>query len=734
MDASSLEALVFDPSKCSKLSMEQKRELVYEVSKWSDGAAEILHAWSRQEILQILCAELGKERKYTGLTKSKIIDHLLKIVYEKKSQERGTANVSEVQPTSENGERTPKRQRKSDHPNRLPLAAHAATTSAPDVDSGNTVYCKNSACKAKLNHEDVFCKRCSCCICRQYDDNKDPSLWLICNSDPPFHGMSCGMSCHLECALRHENSGISKDRQDKGLDGSFCCVSCGKVNDLLGSWRKQLVVARDTRRVDILCYRLSLCQKILAGTKHYQNLCGDIDEAVKKLEEEVGPLTGLPVKKARGIVNRLSSGPEIQRLCASAVESLDLMLSKRVSTMPFDCNVLASKFVRFEDVRASSLTVILDSDDGNMGNVVGYMLWHRKADDIDYPAEPTCRLFAPNTKFLLSSLTPATEYFLKVVTLGKDREMGFCEFQFRTGSSEDELRNLNSKSLEVERSQSPATNCSSLSNPSSVEDETNNVMPCSNEDENRGDNYLPFSGNDGKTAAANLLGNNINCLDPSQKETNGDVISLLDEEDSMGKISCIPNSDAVNFRNKESSHVQMVEETSTDNGSNTPRTGLECVPYLDSSETGLQITPCKLDNVKDGAGRKNRRKVNGKGIDIVSKRDEEPQAGSSSKKRSGERRDEECTGIGDKDFEYYVKVIRWLECDGHIETAFRQKFLTWYSLRATPQEVRIVKVFIDTFIEDPASLAGQLLDTFSGIISNKRCSTVPSGFCLKLWH
>lgn len=215
---------MFDPSKCSKLSMEQKRELVYEVSNWSDSATEILHTWSRQEILQVLCAELGKERKYTGLTKSKIIENLLKIVYEKKAQERGVA--TEVHPTSENGERPPKRPRKSDHPNRVVTT----TCAAADVDPGKTVYCKNSACKAKLNREDVFCKRCSCCICRQFDDNKDPSLWLICNSDPPFHGMSCGLSCHLECALRHDNSGISKD---KGLHGSFCCVSCGKLNDLL---------------------------------------------------------------------------------------------------------------------------------------------------------------------------------------------------------------------------------------------------------------------------------------------------------------------------------------------------------------------------------------------------------------------------------------------------------------------------------------------------------------------
>lgn len=221
-------ALLFDPLKCSKLSMEQKRELIYEVSKWSDYAAEMLHAWSRQEILQILCVELGKERKYTGMTKSKMIEQLMRIVCEKKSQE--SANASEVQTLTETSERTPKRQKKSD----LPNCPSIATTSAADPGSGNAVCCKNSACKAQLSRHDVFCKRCSCCICQQYDDNKDPSLWLICNSDPPFYSRPCGMSCHLECALRHDNSGIAKDRKDKELDGSFSCVSCGKVNDLLG--------------------------------------------------------------------------------------------------------------------------------------------------------------------------------------------------------------------------------------------------------------------------------------------------------------------------------------------------------------------------------------------------------------------------------------------------------------------------------------------------------------------
>lgn len=352
--------------------------------------------------------------------------------------------------------------------------------------------------------------------------------------------------------------------------------------------------------------------------------------------------------------------------------------------------MLAGKFLQFHETRASSVTLILNSDDSNVGNVIGYMMWHRKADDKDYPSEPTFRLFAPDTKLSLSNLSPSTEYLLKVAVLGKDQEIGSREFQFRTEASEEVAQNLNSKM--EERSESPATNCSSLSNPSSVEDENNT-----------GD----------KTAPSNVPVNDNDSSNPSKNEGNngsGDVISLLDEEQHTMENLC--------SRNKEK------EEMSIDDG---PRTGLECVPH----EARPHI---EMNNVKEVGGRKKRCKNNEKGIIDISNRDEEPQAGSSSKKRSGERGDEGCLGIGDKDFEYYVKVVRWLECEGHIDAAFRQKFLTWYSLRASPQEVRIVKVFIDTFIEDPSSLAGQLEDTFNDVVSNKSCSRVRSGFCMKLWH
>ncbi|KAI3827792.1 hypothetical protein L1987_01876 [Smallanthus sonchifolius] len=251
-------------------------------------------------------------------------------------------------------------------------------------------------------------------------------------------------------------SGIPKDGHSRGLDGSFYCLSCGKVNDLLQCWRKQMATARDTRSVNILCFRVLLSQKLLTGTMRYENLQKIVKEIIQKLKADVGPLTDLPVKQARGIVNRLASGQEVQRLCALAVKSLDSLLS--------------------------------------------------------------------------------------------------------------------------------------------------------------------------------------NTHNPFAKEG----------------------------------------EPSKDN-----------------------LEPSK-DNLDDGYGKE--------------------QDGSSSKKRSGEE-------AQDRDFGYYVKVIRWLECKQHIDTDFRQKFLTWYSLRATPQEV--IVVFVDTLMEDPAFHAGQLVDAFSEVITSKKC---PKGLCLKLFH
>ncbi|XP_019095658.1 PREDICTED: protein VERNALIZATION INSENSITIVE 3-like [Camelina sativa] len=171
--------------------------------------------------MKIICAEMGKERKYTGLAKPKLIENLLNLV----SRPLGETSCSDRRNSR-------KKQKKT---------------------IGYIICCENLACRAALGSDDTFCRRCSCCICQKFDDNKDPSLWLTC--------VACGLSCHLECGLKQDRYGIGIGSDD--LDGRFYCSYCGKDNDLLGCWRKQVKVAKETRRVDVLCYRLSLGQKLL---------------------------------------------------------------------------------------------------------------------------------------------------------------------------------------------------------------------------------------------------------------------------------------------------------------------------------------------------------------------------------------------------------------------------------------------------------------------------------------
>lgn len=122
-----------------------------------------------------------------------------------------------------------KQNRKGENPIRIPPMTEPCSGSI----CSSTWICRNSACRAVLSIVDTFCKRCSCCICHLFDDNKDPSLWLECTSDSPA-GESCGSSCHIECALQRGKVGVVDHGQLMQLDGSYCCASCGKISGILG--------------------------------------------------------------------------------------------------------------------------------------------------------------------------------------------------------------------------------------------------------------------------------------------------------------------------------------------------------------------------------------------------------------------------------------------------------------------------------------------------------------------
>ncbi|KAJ6795863.1 VIN3-like protein 2 [Iris pallida] len=669
---------VLDPSKCRNLSIAEKRGLVHELSKWPESAPEKLQAWSRRDLLEILCTEMGKERKYTGLTKQKLIEHIFRIMYEKKSGK--SVNDVDLGPHLPPSipQTQAKRQRKTDHPLRLPIETN--NHSVEHVSEARTIRsCENLVCRAALSPEDAFCKRCSCCICLKYDDNKDPSLWLLCQTESRSQsGTSgaCGASCHIECLLKHERAGIVKNGKSTPLDGSFYCIRCGNMNDLLGFWRKQLMHAKDARRVDILCYRVSLCQRILQGTEKYQCLLDIVDTAVRKLEGEVGPFSGLR-NMARGIVNRLSVGAEVQRLCSNAVALLDSNILTAENPPVKKAPPSSSDFIRFEDISSTSLTLVLDLEDdpAPYQELLGYSLWHRKADTNEYPTETTGTIRKPEGKFPFADLYPATEYFFKVIAFSNTSELGNWEVRITTDAPMNE----------VQSDGSPNTNSSGISNPLVAGDETNNTSETK---------------------------------DAEKAETPPNSGSGLDED----PILTINEShrDSTTFAEQN----QASDVPKSEDESNAP-VGNEMVVVA-----CLPVTPSRVEEA-------NKPSPSDYVLENGPSKPEDP--GSSSKKISCRGKCEdlsirESSSSIEGDYEYCVEAIRWLECKGHIETNFRVKFLTWFSLRASPHERRIVNVYVDTLLDDPGSLAGQLVDTFSEAVCSKRPPPVPTGFCMKLWH
>lgn len=81
--------------------------------------------------------------------------------------------------------------------------------------------------------------------------------------------------------------------------------------------------------------------------------------------------------------------------------------------------------IRLEDVDATSLTLNLGSEEEmsspSPGNIIHYRVWHRKGHR-KITEDMNCALVSPNTRFVISRLTPATEYFFKVVSFRSIKE------------------------------------------------------------------------------------------------------------------------------------------------------------------------------------------------------------------------------------------------------------------------------------------------------------------------
>ncbi|KAG8048848.1 hypothetical protein GUJ93_ZPchr0009g1588 [Zizania palustris] len=586
--------------------------------------------------------------------------------------------------------------RKGDHPVQL----RGNETSQAAKPPGAWI-CKNAACKALLTSDNTFCKRCSCCICHLFDDNKDPSLWLVCSAETGDRDC-CESSCHIECALQHQKVGCIDLGQSMQLDGNYCCAACGKVIGILGCWKRQLMVAKDARRVDILCSRIYLSHRLLDGTTRFKEFHKIVEDAKAKLETEVGPLDGMSSKMARGIVGRLPVASDVQKLCSLAIDKADEWLksnceaeSKQIDTLPAAC-----KF-RFEDITASSVVVILkEAASSKYHAIKGYKLWYWNSREPLSTREPA--IFPKDQRrILISNLQPCTEYAFRIISFTDHGDLGHSECKCFTKSVEIIHKNM-------ERG---AEGCSSTAK------------------------------RDGKSRNGWSSGFQVHhlgeVLQKAWAEENGcpnEVCKDEIEESCCQSDSVLPDKDQVACV---VSHKLDLNETS--------------VPDL-NAEVVMPTESFRNENICN-SGKNGLRKSNGFGdSDICAKGhvgeapamesrsqsrkqtsdlDQETGANDSTLVISPPKHFSRRLGLLDENYEYCVKVIRWLECSGHIEKDFRMKFLTWFSLRSTEQERRVVITFIRTLVDEPSSLAGQLLDSFEEIVASKKPRT---GFCSKLWH
>lgn len=501
------------------------------------------------------------------------------------------------------------------------------------------------------------------------------------------------------------------------------------------------MIAKDARRIDVLCHRILLSFRLLDGTSRFNELHQFVSEAKAKLETEVGPVDGVSAKMARGIVSRLSVAVDIQRLCSLAIEKADeLMASKSTAATNITGNYVvnigiimndlivicflcsyflplaegslpaACKFL-FEEVTSSSIVVLLielstSSDD----DIKGYKLWYRKTKEEVYPKEPACVFPRDQRRVWISNLQPCTEYSIRIISYTDTGDFGHSEVKFFTKSVEIIQKNRNSiaGSPEKEKSLNGGSSSAKQDHKSSTEIESDSG----------------FKVRDLGKILRLALAQEHCCLES---------FCGADTKKHFGVH------DDVKLETREQKLPPVLRQLDL-NVASVPDLNEEFAPLESSRDEGNGCTFGQAVEVDDAFSHEVQRKlgevqaVESKVV-VCQKRKHftngEMQDSDSTLTNGSHSQVDNKSGCLDENFEYCVKIIRWMECEGYIKKDFRLKLLTWFSLRSTEQERRVVNTFIQTLIDDPSSLAGQLVDSFSDIVSGKKPR---NGFCNELWH
>lgn len=759
--------------------------------------------WTGKDVLQFLCFEMGKD-KQGRISRGKTIDPFSRLLSIAEPCNKEQESAVPIQPSAPPSPASVRRQRKGCKPSRLPPPnADDKKIDSPDPGLPHSLsVCPNSACKSKLSPSFPFCTRCSCCICKQFDENKDPSLWISCTSHRLDEKAGCGLCCHVECALKGQITGVVSKDSCITLDGNYYCQSCGGISTLIGCLKEQLSIAKDACKLDALCHRLFLSHRLLNGTLLYKNVYVLVDQALKILESEVGPIVNSSAKLEHGSANRLTCIAEVQKLIYLALEKVEASLLNNQSRaketkLPEEYKTAACT-IRFENVTSSS--VVVAAEDVTRSSQAGYKVWHRKASEPSYANAPTCVLSSASQKAFISNLQSDTEYAFKVVPFSSKGDDWHREAKCCTKNLEVMRRPMKSNSSHMVLSNintTPEGNSRCIVEGTKMKHTSDEcIAGCKLWESGKvmvGQEQHPLNGNglSQSVALPGIIEKGKEYLQRvvehpnSLTKTNYHIITDASPKHVGGlnyrQVSSSSTSGVLENRNlhsRESPPAVQMGSPDADAGKVRGRKGpCMCVQSHAGEPMGLTC-PCRSEADKEkkrvtifntGAclhdnGLSELNPLMGKpsATDVMGS-DHPFQSwavqvrakgrGLGMKSRTGMVRKRAVQGLervhdhmnggirtsgrvdcGANNFEFSVKVIRWLECEGHLNEDFRMKFLTWYSLKATDHEKKVVSVFIDTLQDDPASLADQLMDAFEDIVATKRHQLTAGGYGNGIWQ
>lgn len=463
-----------------------------------------------------------------------------------------------------------------------------------------------------------------------------------------------------------------------------------------------------------------------------------VSDAKAKLETEVGPVSGVSAKMARGIVSRLSVAGDVQKLCFLAIEKADEWLSSIADANPngrsvccndhllklshlefqvgnpykscFFFGLVAGDFLpaacrfHFEDITSSTVVIVLKETSSLEGNVImGYKLWYSKSGEQETDQMPVT--FPKNQRrILISNLQPCTEYTFRIISFTESGDLGHSESKCFTRSVEifhkisENSRAQAASSGARREAKVPATGSSGFK----VRN-LGKILRLAWAHEHGGREGFRGDSSEGES-----------CRHSGAEEPEGSV----QEHRRHPSASCGLNLNMLSALGMNPEFLASIGcsdgDVSDKNGSAGSDTSEDSQTWAVPESGEIPAVESKRDVCRKRAGASDEDMYDGDSTLV----------NASPPRLSGG-----WSGRLDDRYEYCVKILRWLECEGHIGRDFRMKFLTWFSLRSTEQERRVVHTYIDTLADDPGSLAGQLVDSFSGIVA---CKRLRNGSCGEL--